>query len=85
MLIGNEPMDLRLTLMDSAQCFRWTQTGDRYACAMADGPVWLWRTERGVEAEGVKRCVCDYLSCMTDRYAIELFHELFVPEVWRIK
>ena len=35
--------------------------------------------------EPVPRCVCDYLSGMTDRYAIELYRELFIPEVWRVK
>jgi len=40
---------------------------------------------RTAETESVGRAVCDYLSGMTDRYAIELYHDLFVPEVWRIK
>ncbi len=35
------------------------------------------------EREPVERCVCDFLSGMTDRYAIETFRELYVPEVWR--
>ena len=35
-----------------------------------------------VENEGVERCVCDYVSGMTDRYAIELYNELSVPQVW---
>ena len=30
--------------------------------------------------EGTERGVCDYLSGMTDRYAIRLFLRLFVPE-----
>ena len=30
--------------------------------------------------EGTERGVCDYLSGMTDRYAIRLFQKLFVPE-----
>ncbi len=38
---------------------------------------------RSVESEGVGRCVCDFLSGMTDRYAIETYNELFVPRVWR--
>ena len=37
------------------------------------------------ETQSVGRAVCDYLSGMTDRYAIELYHDLFVPEVWRVK
>jgi dGTPase len=40
---------------------------------------------RNLEAEGVRRCVCDYISGMTDRYAIELYNELFIPRMWRGK
>ena len=29
--------------------------------------------------EGTDRAVCDFLSCMTDRYAIRLYQQLFVP------
>lgn len=36
-----------------------------------------------VDEEGVERCVCDYVSGMTDRYAIETYQELFIPKVWR--
>ncbi len=36
-----------------------------------------------IEQEGVDRCVCDFISGMTDRYAIETFQSLFVPKVWR--
>ena len=32
--------------------------------------------------EAVERCVCDYVAGMTDRYAIELYKELFIPHVW---
>ncbi|MBE6599407.1 MAG: deoxyguanosinetriphosphate triphosphohydrolase [Ruminococcaceae bacterium] len=33
-------------------------------------------------SESVERCVCDYVSGMTDRYAISLYKELFIPNVW---
>ncbi len=36
--------------------------------------------ERG---ESRERVVCDYISGMTDNYAIEKFEELFVPKGWR--
>ena len=52
MLIGNEPLDLRLTLMDSAQCFHWTEVGGRFGAAFEAGPVWLRQTDEGIEAEG---------------------------------
>ena len=29
--------------------------------------------------EGTERAVCDYISCMTDRYAIRAFQHLFMP------
>lgn len=35
-----------------------------------------------VETDGRERCVCDYISGMTDRYAIDLYEELFIPKAW---
>jgi dGTPase len=35
------------------------------------------------ENEGVARAVCDFISSMTDRYAIDLYTSLFVPAVWK--
>lgn len=32
--------------------------------------------------ESVERCVCDYVAGMTDRYAIEMYKDLFIPHVW---
>lgn len=29
------------------------------------------------------RVVCDYISSMTDRYAVKMFNELFIPKVWQ--
>ena len=52
MLVGNEALDLRLTLMDSAQCFRWVEKDGRFGCVMGDAPVWLWREDDGIHAEG---------------------------------
>ncbi len=42
--------------------------------------LYIRMMERG---ESVQRCVCDFISGMTDRYAIETYEELFVPRVWR--
>ncbi len=33
--------------------------------------------------EPVGRVVCDYISCMTDRYAVNLYKQLFIPDPWR--
>ncbi len=35
---------------------------------------------RRLEEDGLSRVVCDYIACMTDRYAITLFEEFFVPK-----
>ena len=35
-----------------------------------------------VYTEGSDRAVCDFIGCMTDRYAIEQFTELFVPNAF---
>lgn len=34
--------------------------------------------------EPIERCVCDYIAGMTDRYAIDLYKELFIPQVWSV-
>lgn len=36
--------------------------------------------ERGTSIE---RAVCDYVSSMTDRYAVAVFNELFLPKSWK--
>ena len=38
---------------------------------------------RNCETESVERCVCDFLSGMTDRYAIETYSGLYIPKVWK--
>jgi len=38
---------------------------------------------KNTASEPVERCVCDFISGMTDRYAIEQYKELFIPKVWR--
>lgn len=64
MRIGNEFIDLRLTLMDSAQCFHWTERGGRFGAAVAGAPVWLWQDGAGVHAEG--DCDADILRQYLD-------------------
>ena len=36
-----------------------------------------------MEEDGAPRAVCDFISSMTDRYAIDLYTKLFVPAVWK--
>lgn len=37
------------------------------------------------EIEGAARAACDYVSGMTDQYAVQLFSELFIPLAWQVK
>lgn len=36
------------------------------------------------ESDGVKRAAADYVSSMTDRYAIRKFNDIFIPKSWRV-
>lgn len=36
------------------------------------------------EGENVETVVCDYIACMTDRYAISVYTRLFIPTSWNI-
>lgn len=38
--------------------------------------------ELGLKGEPREQVVCDYISAMTDRYAIALYEELFIPKCW---
>lgn len=63
MFVGCEAMDLRLTLIDSAQCFRWTEKDGCYGGVVGGEPVWLWQQEDGIHAEGGDLAVLrDYLD-----------------------
>jgi dGTPase len=33
--------------------------------------------------EGIERAVCDYISGMTDKYAISMYREIYIPAAWR--
>ena len=37
------------------------------------------------ESWGKERAVCDYISGMTDRYAVDVFNDLFIPKDWKIR
>lgn len=38
-----------------------------------------------VERYGKERAVCDYISGMSDRYAVDIFTELFIPADWKVR
>jgi len=36
------------------------------------------------EQDGPQRAVCDYVAGMTDNFALEMYHRLFVPQGWSV-
>ena len=38
-----------------------------------------------IEREGRERAACDYISGMTDGYAMEKYGQLFIPFAWTVK
>ncbi len=36
------------------------------------------------ERDGVEQAVCDYVAGMTDNFALETYHELYVPRGWSV-
>ncbi len=67
MFIGNESFDLKLTLVDSAQCFRWVESQGRFGAVLGGVPVWLRAERDGLYAEGgEKEFLRDYLDLNRD-------------------
>jgi len=58
--------------------------GELHGRFMAAGPGFrdLWPQER--EGETQERKVVDFISGMTDRYAMQIYEELFLPRVWSV-
>ena len=36
------------------------------------------------DGDPVRQVVCDYIACMTDRFAVAKYNELFIPQEWRL-
>ncbi len=36
------------------------------------------------ERDGTRRAVCDYIAGMTDNFALEMYHELYIPRGWAV-
>ena len=37
------------------------------------------------DEDGLERAVCDYVSGMTDKYALDKFGEIFIPAAWQVR
>ena len=59
------------------------------------GALWDWYVRdparlpadyrRIADGEGVERAVCDYVSGMTDDYAVYKFNSIYIPKAWQVK
>ena len=59
------------------------------------GALWDWYDRdparlpadyrRIADDEGVERAVCDYVSGMTDDYAVYKFNSIYIPKAWQVK
>ena len=59
------------------------------------GAIWDWYVKdparlppdyrRIADNEGVERAVCDYVSGMTDEYAVYQFDSIYIPKAWQVK
>ena len=38
-----------------------------------------------VSFDGIERTVCDYIACMTDKYAVDKYTEIFIPTGWHVR
>lgn len=52
MYLGNESLDLQLTLVDSAQCFHWMQTRRGHAAVIQGRMLEIWREGEEIYAQG---------------------------------
>ncbi len=40
--------------------------------------------KNNIKNEPVERCVCDFIAGMTDRHAIEVYKDIYIPNVWAV-
>jgi dGTPase len=38
-----------------------------------------------IAQDGLKRAISDYISGMTDKYAVHVYEKLFIPEAWQVR
>ncbi len=90
--VGQATMELRSFLFDSVYNREYAKNEEEKAVEMLR-ILYEYYLKHPTELPGVykknldkypvDRCVCDFVSGMTDRYAIDLFRELYVPSMWR--
>lgn len=72
MFLGNESLDLKLTLIESAQCFNWTETPQGFCAVVQGSPLCIRREAGGLYAEGdfTREALRHYLDLDRDYAAV---------------
>lgn len=81
--IGNEKIDLRLCLIDSAQSFHWRETRRGFAAVLNGCAVRLWQGEDGVYAEGADRAFLRHYLDLDRDYAAVAREYAHIPAAER--
>ena len=69
MYIGNEEIDLRLCLIDSAQCFSWKETEKGFVSVLDGKPVRIRRDADGIHAMGADAAFLRHYLDLDRNYA----------------
>ena len=90
-----EAVDVFTTFMYEGVYYNPIAKGEERKVQNILGSIWEYYVNRIAELpavyqsiaddEGPQRAVCDYVSGMTDSYALEVYSELFIPAAWTIK
>ena len=56
----------------------------QYYCSHVDRLPREYQIMMEERNEKKERVVCDYIAGMSDRYAIDKFEELFIPQAWKV-
>ena len=90
-----EAVDVFTTFMYEGVYYNPIAKGEERKVQNILGSIWEYYVNRIDELpavyqsiaddEGPQRAVCDYVSGMTDSYALEVYSELFIPAAWTIK
>ena len=92
---GREAVDVFTTFMYEVVYYNPIAKGEERKVQNILGSIWEYYVNHIDELpvvyqsiaddEGPQRAVCDYVSGMTDSYALEVYSELFIPAAWTIK
>lgn len=81
--IGNEKIDLRLCLMDSAQSFHWRETKRGFVAVLDGCAVRLWQGEDGLHAQGADRAFLRHYLDLDRDYAAVALEYAHIPAAER--